>query len=105
MSSSKLDTSGVFASREVGNSETHLSLPIDSVQFHKNGVVFPCGRSIPVWREMTVELFSPKNGKRIQCTGVVVACEGKPKAGYSVSMVFLNLSPRSSKALSAMAVA
>lgn len=105
MSSSKLDTSGIFSSFEVGTSETHLSLPIDSVQFHKNGVVFPCGRSIPVWREMTVELCSPKKAGPIQCTGVVVACEGTPKGGYSVSMVFLNLTPGSSKALNALSVA
>jgi hypothetical protein len=102
MSSSKLDTSGVFESSS-GSSETHLSLPADAVQFHKNGIVFPCGRAIPVWREMTVDLHSPRNGKHLSCTGVVVACQGVPPDGYQVSMVFLNLSPRSARTLSAMA--
>lgn len=102
---SKLDTSGIFDSNPNSSGETHLSLPADVVQFHKNGIVFPCGRSIPDWREMTVELHSPKNGKRIRCTGIVVSCTGSSTSGYTVSMVFLNLSDRSSRQLSAMAVA
>ncbi len=105
MSSSRLDTSGIFSPLHASSSETHLSLPVDEVQFHKNGIVFPCGRSIPVWREMTVELRSPRTGKALECTGVVVACEGRPKAGYSVSMVFLNLNARDIRALNAMAAA
>lgn len=105
MSSSRSDTSGVFSHFDQTNSETHLSLPVDEVQFHKNGIVFPCGRSIPVWREMTVELRSPRTGKTLECTGVVVACEGRPKAGYAVSMIFLNLNSQDARALNAMAAA
>lgn len=103
MTTSKLDTSGVFGSVGAGTSETHLSLPMDAVQFHKNGIVFPCGRPIPDWKEMTVELHSPRDGQRISCTGVVVSCQGTSQQGYSVSMVFLNLSEQSARTLSALA--
>lgn len=105
MSTSKLDTSGVFDPVKVDACETHLSLPAEAVRFHRNGMVFPCNKPIPVWTEMTVELHSPRNGKRIRCTGVVVTCQGDEPRGYSVAMVFLHLSPQSARALTTLAYA
>jgi hypothetical protein len=105
MSNGKLDTSGVFSPLEIESNETHLSLPTDAVKFHKNGVVFECGKAIPIWTEMTVDLRSPRDGKRIRGNGVVVACHGNRHSGFSVAMVFLNLTPQSSRALNALAFA
>ena len=42
---------------------------------------------------MTVELEGPKGGKSVKCTGIVVGCNGSKATGYSVSMVFMNLTP------------
>lgn len=105
MSTSKLDTSGVFGPLEIDSGSTHLSLPTGAVQFHKNGMVFDCNKAIPVWTEMTVEMHSPRDGKRVHCNGVVVTCEGTPKTGYTVAMVFLNLTPRAARAMNALAYA
>jgi len=105
MSTSKSDTSGIFAPLTVKSGETNLTLPAHAVRIRKNGIEFKCGKPIPAWTEMKVDLHSPRDGKRVQCTGVVVACQGNRHAGYTVSMVFMNLSPRAQENLSLLAYA
>ncbi len=103
MSTSKLDTSGVFHPLHVQAHQTKLTLPAHAVRIRKNGIEFHAENPIPAWTEMTVDLFSPADAKKIHCTGVVVACAGTRHTGYAISMVFMNLSRQSQQRLGQIA--
>ena len=103
MSTSKLDTSGVFQPVTVLGDQTAFSLPPAAVRIRKNGIEFRSPTPIPLWTEMTVALQSPGDTKKLHCTGIVVACNGNRHTGYAVSMLFLNLSRQSQERLSLMA--
>jgi hypothetical protein len=103
MSTSKLDTSGVFDSVSVHGAETRLSLPAHAVRIRKNGIEFQSSRPISLWTEMTVELYSPRGSKKVRGTGVVVDCHGNRHSGYLVAMVFMNLSRQAQASLSLLA--
>lgn len=103
MSTSKLDTSGVFTSVKVQNNQTLLTLPAHSVRIRKNGIEFRSEKAIPAWTEMTVDLHSSSEAKKVHCTGVVVACHGNRHTGFVVSMVFMNLSRQAQERLDLLA--
>ena len=103
MSTSKLDTSGIFHSVTLQGDRTQLSVPPDAVRFRKNGIEFRAPTPIPVWTEMTVALQSPGETGKVTCTGIVVACDGNRHTGYAVSMLFLNLSRQSQERLNLLA--
>jgi len=103
MSTSKLDTSGIFHPVTVQGDQTTLSLPPAAVKIRKSGIEFRSPTPIPLWREMTVALQSPGDAKKLHCTGIVVACNGNRHTGYAVSMLFMNLSRQSQERLSLMA--
>ncbi len=103
MSATKLDTSGVFSNPSSNGPETLLTLPANTFRVCKNGIEFQTSKPIADWTEMTVELQSPDGGKNIQCNGVVVGCHGTSSTGYSVSMVFMNLTPQSEATLAQLA--
>ena len=103
MSTSKLDTSGVFHSVTVDSDRTTLSLPQAAVRIRRNGIEFRSPTPIPPWTEMTVSLQSAGEAKKVNCTGIVVACEGNRHAGYAVSMLFMNLSRQSQERLNLLA--
>src|SRR5262245_12498236 len=88
MSTTKLDTSGIFQPTKISSAQTRLALPSTAIRFRKNGIEFRADKPIPAWTEMTVDLQSPVDGKRVHCTGVVVDCAGNRHSGYLVSMVF-----------------
>lgn len=103
MSTSKLDTSGTFQTSTPRSSQTGLTIPTDAIRIHKNGITFLSPTDFPSWTEMTVDLESPGDGRKVQCTGVVVACDGNHLTGFAVSMVFVNLSRQSQERLSLLA--
>lgn len=103
MSTTKLDTSGAFQPITVQTSATQLSLPAHMVRICKNGVSFLSTQPIPAWTEMTVDLHSAGDAKKVRATGIVVECNGNRHSGYSVSMIFINLSRQSQERLSEMA--
>ena len=103
MSTTKLDTSGVFQPITVQSQSTQLSLPAHSVRICKNGVEFLSAKPVPTWTEMTVDLHSARDAKKVRATGIVVECNGNRHSGYSVSMVFINLSRQSQERLSQLA--
>ncbi len=105
MSTSKLDTSGVFQPAKVQSPRTRLSLAANSVHFHKNGMEFRTEKPFPAWTEMSVDVVSPADSKKVRCTGVVVACNGNRHAGYNVSMVFVNMTRQSQERLDQLAFA
>jgi hypothetical protein len=105
MSASKLDTSGIFESESSDSPSlrTQLLLGAASVRIRKNGIEFRSDAPISPWTEMTVGLQSPRDGRRLNCTGVVVACEGSRHTGYVVSLLFMNLSRQSLERLNQIA--
>ena len=58
------------------------------------GIEFRASEPIAAWTEMTVALQRPGETKKVNCTGVIVACNGDPQSGYLMSMLFTNLSPQ-----------
>jgi len=46
------------------------------------------------WTEMIIALQGPGDPKKIECQGVIVACDGDRRQGYLISMLFTNLSPQ-----------
>jgi hypothetical protein len=105
MSSSKLDTSGVFEPVTVHAHQAQLTLSAETVRIRKNGIEFRTAKPIPTWNEMTVEMQSPEAAKKVRFTGVVVACDGNRHTGYQVSMVFTSLSRQSQERLQTLASA
>ena len=72
--------------------QSRLELSTDSVSVHKSGIEFRSPTAFEEWTEMTVALSSPRDGSKLQCSGVVVACSGNKHTGYHISMVFTGLS-------------
>lgn len=103
MSTSKFDTSGIFRPLAVVCAETRLSLPASEVRIRRSGIEFKSSEPIAPWTEMTVDLFSNADMKRVHCKGVVVACNGNRHTGYAVSMLFLSLSRQARERLDFLA--
>jgi hypothetical protein len=68
-----------------------LTLATDSVFIRKNGIEFRNNEPIAAWTEMTVSLQGPNPAKKVNFTGVVVACEGSGREGYKISMLFTHV--------------
>jgi len=92
MSARKIVSTELFQPVTVQSQTTRLDLGANALTFRKNGIEFRTNEPIPAWTEMTVSLQTPGDTKRFNCTGVIVACTGSRHTGYSVSMVFTNLS-------------
>jgi hypothetical protein len=75
-----------------------LTLPAEAVHIRKNGIEFRSRDPIQPWTEMTLSLQRSGETKRVNCTGVIVACNGNRHDGFAISMLFTNLS-RHSQAL------
>ncbi len=75
-----------------------LRLPASAVLVRKNGIEFRAQNPIPLWTELTVAMEPVGHGKRLECGGVVVGCDGNRRTGYVVLLLFTNL-PRQSRAL------
>ena len=103
MSARKLDNSDVFQPITVQSQTTRLALPAHAFRIRKNGIEFRTANPIPAWTEMTVSLETPLDSKKLNCTGVIVACNGNRHSGYSVSMVFTSLSRQAQTRLNSLA--
>ena len=103
MSARKVQSTGSFQEVTVEVRQTRLSLSPDSVIIHRNGIEFRSGTPFSEWAEMTLTLQSPRDGGRVHCTGVVIACTGSRHTGYHISMVFTGLSKQAQARLSTMA--
>ena len=82
--------------------QARLTLTHDTVVIHKSGIEFRSPTPFAAWKEMTVELQTPDNGK-VHSAGVVIGCTGNKHAGYHVSMVFTSLSKQAQARLTTMA--
>ena len=105
MSARKVESSGSLHHVTLQTRQTQLSLSPNSVILHKNGIEFRSATPFSEWAEMTMTLYSPGDGCRFNCTGVVIACTGSRHAGYHVSMVFTGLSKQAQARLTTLAYA
>lgn len=102
MAASRLDPTSLSPSVIIDTPQRRFSLPASAIRLRSNGVEFLSPECFPVWAEMTVSLQPPGTPGRIRATGVVVACDGNRHQGYSVSLLFLNLSRVSQERLRAL---
>ena len=100
MSARKIDLTHPI--QPTSHAQTRLSLPANAVRVRKSGIEFRTSNPIPAWTEMTLDLQRP-DAKKFHCTGVVVACDGNRQSGYSISLLFTNLSRQSQALLSSLA--
>ena len=105
MSARKLDTSVLLQPVSIQAQTTRLDLPANAVRIRKNGIEFRSESPIPVWTEMTVAMQTPSDSRKVNFTGVVVACSGNRHAGYAVSLLFTSLSKQAQARLHSMTVA
>ena len=103
MSARKIDSSVAFQPVLVQSREKRLTLSPDEVHIRQNGVEFFSDSPINAWTEMTVSLQSTRDSGKVNCTGVVVACTGNRHQGFTVSMIFTNLSKQSQARLNLLA--
>jgi hypothetical protein len=69
-----------------------VTLPSTAVRVRKNGIEFRSNDPISAWTEMTVALQGPNPARKVNFTGVVVACSRDARGGYSISMLFTHVS-------------
>ena len=69
-----------------------LTLATAAVQVRKNGIEFRHNEPITAWTEMTVSLQGPNPARKVNFTGVIVACSGSRHEGYLISMLFTHVS-------------
>lgn len=105
MSASKLSQSDIFNPLAVQNSKAVLSLDSKAFRIRKNGIEFKTADPLAAWTEMTVQLQMPGDQKKVNCSGVVVACNGNRHSGYIVSLLFTSLSKQSQARLNSLAFA
>jgi hypothetical protein len=99
MSTSKLDTSGVFEPVKLHSQRIQITLPSQAAKIRKNGIEFLAAAPVPTWTEMSVELSTLPNTPKVHCNGIVVSCSGNRHTGYMVSMIFMNLSRQAQQRL------
>jgi hypothetical protein len=87
----------------VDSRQARLELSAESISVHKGGIEFRSPTPFNEWTEMTVAIASPRDGSKLQCNGVVIACSGNKHTGYRVSMVFTSLSKQAQTQLISMA--
>jgi hypothetical protein len=103
MSARKISISSFTQPVTVEAPQTRLELSADKVVIHKGGVEFRSPTSFNPWSEMTVSLLSPRDGGKLNCSGVVIACDGNKHTGFNVSLIFTSLSRSAQARLDSMA--
>ncbi|MCC6231476.1 MAG: PilZ domain-containing protein [Verrucomicrobiales bacterium] len=84
--------------------DSALSLPASAVTIRKNGIEFVSKQPLAQWTEVTLSIESSVERKRVNCRGVVVACDGNRHKGYQVSLLFLGLTPQIQERLESLAL-
>ena len=88
MSARKIENSPL----ELSSSTTQcLNVPSSSVRIRKNGIEFRNDEPFAPWTEMTVTLQGSGLARKVNFTGVIVACKGNPQEGFEISMLFTHV--------------
>ena len=91
MSARKIDAGSLA---KTTSSTQCLTLPASAVRVRKNGIEFRHSKPMAPWTEMVLALQGPADPQKIECQGVIVACDGDRRQGYVISMLFTNLTPQ-----------
>lgn len=91
-------------SRAASPAATTLNLPAQAVTIRKNGIEFASTRPLTPWTEVTLDIESQAERRKVTCRGVVVACEGNRHSGYRVALLFLGLTPQTQQRLESIAL-
>lgn len=103
MSARKVADLGSFNEVTVQARQTQLLLSPETVLIRKNGIEFRSPKPFPTWTEMTLTLQTPAEDEAlVNCTGVVVGCNGNRHSGYAISMVFTGLTPQAEAQLATL---
>jgi len=102
MSAGRIDRT--HPSREPASAATTLNLPANAVTIRKNGIEFASTKPLPAWTEVSLDIESPLEKRKVNCRGVVVACDGNRHAGYRVSLLFVGLTPQTQQRLQSLAL-
>lgn len=103
MSTSKVDTSGIFRPVTNASSPRRLLLAAEQVSIRRNGIEFLSPNAIPLWTEVTVDLRSPLEPRPVRGCGVVVDCTGNRHTGYVVSLMMTGLTRQTQERLCQLA--
>lgn len=103
MSAKKFQSGDSFQKVTVEGRQARLELSDEEVVICRGGIEFCSPTPFNSWTEMTVTLQSPRDGGRVQFSGVVIACSGNKHTGYQISMVFTGMSRQAQSRLSLMA--
>lgn len=90
--------------RAASTASTTLNLPAHAVTIRKNGIEFASNKPVPPWTEVTLDIESSVEKRRVTCKGVVVACDGNRHSGYQVSLLFVGLTPQTQQRLESIAL-
>jgi hypothetical protein len=88
MSARKIENSPLGLSPQ---STQCLTVPAQSVRIRKNGIEFRNDEPFAPWTEMTVTLQGSGLARKVNFTGVIVACKGNPQEGFEISMLFTHV--------------
>lgn len=91
-------------SRDAAAASTTLNLPASAVTIRKNGIEFASARALPAWTEVTLDIESQVEKRKVTCRGVVVACDGNRHAGYKVALLFVGLTPQTQQRLQSLSL-
>ena len=74
MSARKISNTQLFEPPSLESHTRRLDLPAHAVRIRKNGIEFKAEVAIEPWTEMTVALEALGDAKKVNFSGVVVAC-------------------------------
>ena len=104
MKAAKADRSGVFDYVTLSLAKTPTVVRPSGFHVAPRGMTFHSARRLAPWTEVEVEVETPAVGQKrhaIRCSGIVVQCEASPhRAGYDITLVFLELNKRAMADLS-----
>jgi hypothetical protein len=98
MKAAKADKSGVFDYVTLNVAQTPTVVRPSGFHLSPRGMTFHSERRLAPWIEVEVEVEAPTAGQKhrvIRCAGIVVECEtSSHRAGYDITIVFLDLNKR-----------
>lgn len=98
MKAAKADQSGTFDHITLNLAKAPTVVRPRGFHLSPRGMSFHSERRLAPWTEVEVEVEVPGDGPKhrvIRCAGVVVQCEASPhRAGYDITLLFLELNKR-----------
>lgn len=102
MSARRFSSFDLFNPVTVLSRTTRLDLAPNAVTIRKSGIEFRSQSPISPWTELTIGLETSLESRKMECTGVVVQCNGNRHTGYNISIVFTDLSRQAQAQLSSL---